>query len=209
MFKKTSYILLGFTMGAASLVYAANIWQGTTSIDDGQVITAEVVRDNFDYLYARANILDSIPVCTGGDKALGWNGSAWTCDDVDSSTTATGYGMAFGVHTEAECVAEGGVVFDTGSTLLCRFDPPSSRTVGTGFSARTVLGCPAGWTQYQNWSATTPGRCAPAYGSSCNTSSHGFGNQAVETCFFQSCRDTNKGCGQATCSAGLTEIGCY
>lgn len=50
---KTSVLLVGFVLGAGTLVYAA-IWQGTGTVREGQIITAQVLKDNLDYLYERS-----------------------------------------------------------------------------------------------------------------------------------------------------------
>ena len=216
MFKKTILIIVGFVFGAGSLVFAANVWQGTDTLQDGQIISSETISDNFDFLYTRTQALDSIPVCTGGDKTLGWDGSGWTCNDLDSATNG-GYGMAFDAHTEAECVSAGGVVYDTGSTLICRFTVVDGGVQNDGFfnggintDNNTPATCPAGWNQYQFWTQTTNRSAGNfAYGSVCNTGSHVFSNLRVEQCTGMYCRDTNKGCGPARATAFVTSIGCY
>lgn len=46
-------------------VYAAATWRGTTSISQGTVIEAGIIKDNFDYLYERVRALED---ASGGEN---------------------------------------------------------------------------------------------------------------------------------------------
>jgi hypothetical protein len=52
--KHATLVLGGFILAAGSMVFAAT-WQGTTTIQDGQIISADTIRDNFTYLYDRSH----------------------------------------------------------------------------------------------------------------------------------------------------------
>ena len=49
--KKTLLLILGIIAGATFSVYAAGTWHGTDWIQTGEVISAQKIKDNFDYLY--------------------------------------------------------------------------------------------------------------------------------------------------------------
>lgn len=97
-----------------------------------------------------------------------------------------------GSHNEDQCAVAGGTVVDDGTgNKMCQFSPASS--------------CPATWTQYKNWSGTTPRKCTSSCGS-CTTGDHYWGNISSEKCNYQSgtfCAQSN------TCTAAITQLGCY
>lgn len=110
-------------------------------------------------------------------------------------------------HTEDQCTAIGGTVVSSGTNTFCKFSG----------------GCPAGWAQYLQWSATTSVYCADTTGigcltdyQGCTTGSHVWSSTAIETCLYAlytqkfSC-DNGKTIydGQATCTATLVAMGCY
>lgn len=53
--KKVSLVVVGFLTGAGSLVFASAVWQGTNSVQDGRIITAEIIKNNFDFLFERVH----------------------------------------------------------------------------------------------------------------------------------------------------------
>ena len=53
--KKTLLLILGIIAGATFSVYAAGTWHGTDWIQTGEVISAQKIKDNFDYLYDLVN----------------------------------------------------------------------------------------------------------------------------------------------------------
>lgn len=67
--RQLAMLSIGFMIGAGTLVYAASVWQGTSSIQDGQVISANVIKDNFDYLYSMTASSSLFGV--GGTKSEG------------------------------------------------------------------------------------------------------------------------------------------
>ena len=60
--KKTLLLILGIIAGATFSVYAAGVWHGTDWIQTGEVISAQKIKDNFDYLYGLGS--GAIPVGT-------------------------------------------------------------------------------------------------------------------------------------------------
>jgi len=119
-------------------------------------------------------------------------------------------------HTSASCISAGGTVVASGSNGLCKFNSVS---------------CPAGWTQYNSWTTTTPVTCngtlalpnpfvgiftnplnVPCPATSCTTSSHTFSdNSTIETCvYLDAWADFH--CPNPTtplCYATVTQVGCY
>ena len=125
--------------------------------------------------------------------------------------------LILNAHTYDSCISAGGTVVDTDVSGLkqCRFDSAS---------------CPGGWAQYKSFSATAPFTCYVSgivYGppmpccnycppNSCQTPSHPWGNAGVESCTYcggqgspQSCQWNKYTCWAGTCSAAITQIGCY
>ena len=51
--KNTVLVIGGIALAAGSMVFAAT-WQGATDIQDGQIIQADTLRENFTYLYERS-----------------------------------------------------------------------------------------------------------------------------------------------------------
>ncbi len=95
--RKLASAIVIFAMAAvlaAGMTYAATIWRNTGWIEDGQPITAQKMRDNFEYLYWRLehpfpcspNASSTVRVSDIGVLEL-CNGSGW----VDA-TSATGGG---------------------------------------------------------------------------------------------------------------------
>jgi hypothetical protein len=107
-------------------------------------------------------------------------------------------------RTEADCISAGGTVVASDVTYnQCRFSGAS---------------CPSGWTHYQNYSATTSSTCSIC--TSATTGSHTWANSPSETATYQ--QYSNNGiCGGGpycntalwncplTCTASITQIGCY
>jgi hypothetical protein len=113
-------------------------------------------------------------------------------------TNLTGGGSTYtgplvnGVHTGTDCTNDLGVVADADAgNKLCKFSGAS---------------CPAGWTQYQNWSGTNAVGCsAPLCGGGCNTGGHTWANLPVETCGYWS----GEICEWTGCTATKVFSGCY
>jgi len=128
--------------------------------------------------------------------------------------------LVYNQHTANQCTAlgNGAVTYDVGGgVLICRL--PNSAS------------CPATWTQYGSWSATTASSTSVYYsekncGYSCSTSSHGFSNVGVESCEIDYCFLNQKGAvgcfiagsgsiycersySRAIATATVTQIGCY
>ena len=107
-------------------------------------------------------------------------------------------------HTQAECTAAGGVVFNTGAVLMCQFNGGS---------------CPATWTPYLNWTQTqsvscqgshADGSCRPHWSSNPTTGQHGFANMPRESVTAGNTVGENcNSSGVTTCYATITQIGCY
>ncbi len=51
--KKTLLVVVGVLLGASFSAFAAATWQGTDWISNGNIISAQKVKDNFQYLYER------------------------------------------------------------------------------------------------------------------------------------------------------------
>lgn len=118
--------------------------------------------------------------------------------------------LVFGQHTSSQCTSLGGsVVSDSSGEQFCRFNQNS---------------CPSGWAQYQNWSTTRNKECGDAshylcrsamFGvpNDCDTGSHNWSNSSPEQCAYNT-STRNYGpdyCirSAGTCTARVTEIGCY
>jgi hypothetical protein len=133
-------------------------------------------------------------------------------------------GCIYGCHSSVDCVNAGGTVYSDGAGgYFCEFSGSS---------------CPAGWTQHDYWTATSPsggsgndgyrysggntyctqsGQCHNAFSgpSCCTTGSHTFADVAPETCNYwsnyQQCQYGGcycNGCAETTVTASVTAIGC-
>lgn len=120
--------------------------------------------------------------------------------------------LVMNVHNQAACTTAGGTVTPSDVSFpMCKFSASS---------------CPSGWTHYksyQNYGPTTcyvPAPTSGCYGASgaypCTTASSGFMNgPTASTC--QYCAGSSVPCGDygcctcyvTTCTAAITEIGCY
>ena len=105
--------------------------------------------------------------------------------------------IVFGLHTEADCIADGGERVNIGGIAhVCRFAGSS---------------CAAGWTQFENWNTTSSNSgsgsgCSPG---SCSSSSQAWGNHAPATCGYATGKTYSCGCdeyGCYTCCGGSTGI---
>lgn len=89
-------------------------------------------------------------------------------------------------HNEADCISNGGAVADDGTNKFCK-----------------LTSCPSGWTQYNNWSATSANACSDC--GSCLTGSHSWGNIVREFCPYW----VGPSCIQSQCLASIDQAGCY
>ena len=121
--------------------------------------------------------------------------------------------LVYAMHTEADCTNHPlyGELVDAGVTFKqCRF----------GTAANPVSACPAGWTQYLQYSTvpvamtcgTMPPRCWDQLGGPCTVSAHGWSN-TISACTYTSCCHQCcwpcSGAPSQTCTADITQIGCY
>ncbi|MFW0870962.1 MAG: hypothetical protein ACKKL4_02855 [Patescibacteria group bacterium] len=65
--KNTTLVLGGIALAIGSMVFAAT-WQGTDTIQNGQIIEADVIKDNFDYLYELVGEVKAS--CSGGGSII-------------------------------------------------------------------------------------------------------------------------------------------
>ena len=97
-------------------------------------------------------------------------------------------------HSSTQCTAIGGTVYNDGGDKVCRFAGSS---------------CPPGWAQAKNWTSTSNKRCQANSCPACNTGGHGWNNIARETCTYRQ-EDADDRCNiNRTCTANMSEIGCY
>ena len=148
-------------------------------------------------------------------SCLGTNGGASPSCTATRSNPAP---LVNSAHTELECTSAGGtVVASDVAYKQCQFSAGS---------------CPGGWTQYKQYSTTSPAfyqvsfcyywssvrqlcestvTCSP----SCTTGSHAWSNAAPETCQYQTTYTCNINTGLQCCSpmatgaASIARIGCY
>lgn len=128
------------------------------------------------------------PTCPTGQTMImkAYNGSWYTADNASITSwnkvtcgvvlTSDGTSLLVsGNHTRKNCTDNSGTVTSDGTYDMCRFN---------------LASCPSGWTQYGNWSTTTPGigslsafSCGAAYlaaTSGAATGSHAWSNTARE-----------------------------
>lgn len=77
-------VLVGAVVLSAGVTLAVAVWQGTDWITDGEVITADTLKDDLDYLYERTNPSTNFvypPTCTG-TNVLQWDGDDWLCTSI-------------------------------------------------------------------------------------------------------------------------------
>lgn len=146
---------------------------------------------------------------TGNINATGdiCNGSGYCLSQINGltqPTTPTTIPLVNATHTETDCTNAGGTIVATNGTYnQCKF---------------STNGCPTGWTQYLNWSATVATTCTShcliqGNYNSCTTGHHSsFSNTTIESCIYLDA-DYNS-CYYATvdnygCAATTSEIGCY
>ena len=104
-------------------------------------------------------------------------------------------------HTEEECKTLYGIVMGAGDNKFCKLSGSSCSSFG--------------WTQYGNWRSTSPKTCGSDIDCRCTTTSHSFSEAGIETCsygtwsydgYFERWACINP---QNTCTATVTEVGCY
>ena len=121
--KKILLLILGIIVGATFSVYAAGVWHGTDWIQTGEVISAQKIKDNFDYLYENGG--------GGGGSATFVSSEQTIKQDNEYITVAHGLGTE-PVTVQLSLinkVAEKG--YDVGDTI--------------------VLSPPVGTNTYQHW----------------------------------------------------------
>lgn len=143
--------------------------------------------------------LSAPPSCAGSDKALQWDGSAWSCATIEGGGATMD--LVNGQHSSAQCTGIGGTVVTQGGVKMC------------GISGVT---CPVGWARYQSWTVFAPKPCVgqdAGWGcaTSCTTSARTWTNNAnAPTCSYQAPGGSMPWiCGAVTCSGTLTHIACY
>lgn len=140
---------------------------------------------------AQTNVLagGTNPSCPTGQTIImkGYNGTwymgtntsitSWSQVVCGTSVTTDGTPLLVnGAHTNKNCTDVSGTVVSSGSNNMCRFNSSS---------------CPSGWTQYLNWSTTTPTQVSATSVTYCantggfptcyaNTGSHSWANTAPE-----------------------------
>ena len=177
-------------LGLLSYNFMSAQWTGPSATAPGNNATAPInISNNYQ---AKLGDLGAVRMRAGEYcDAAGLN--CFIAADV-ASTTNTGYGMAFGAHSEAQCIAAGGAVYDTGYTKICRFNSVS---------------CPAGWAQFENWNTNAGRACVGACGS-CSVPAQSFGDSATSFTYFNQGRKADcSPAAAAACGAIVTARGCY
>jgi hypothetical protein len=138
---------------------------------------------------------------SSGWSCLGINGGSSPSCMVSRSTVPF---LVNGAHTELDCTAAGGTLVSVGASNQCRFN---------------LASCPAGWTQYLNWSSTASivvyVRDASCGGSpTADTGGHTFADIAIECITGRYIYNSGvNGCGYSgtyySGCATRTQIGCY
>ena len=102
-----------------------------------------------------------------------------------------------------DCVSAEGEVVEVDDGYICRFD--NSRCPHPRISDHQ-------WEQYKDWSSTSSDYCSSSNilcGTSCNTESHDWANEPVETCTYERTRSgISIGCTETVCRADVDQIGC-
>ena len=136
------------------------------------------------------NILASGDICNGAGACLSQINSFIGSQPIGGGTD----------HSREQCTSAGGTLVDVGLlNPICRFNNVST--------------CPTGWHQTNNWSTTIPTYCAQgtactAYSSPyCTTSYHSWSDTLPETCDYY--HMSGGVCPRDTCTATITQIGCY
>ncbi len=115
-------------------------------------------------------------------------------------------------HTAGDCRAIGTTVNSSGQAVSNDSDAVFCKVSGTS--------CPGGWTTHSNWSTTSSVTCETkndvcgCSNNSCSTGAHlTFSDATTETCnyitHFTAGLGWCNGCGNATCKATVTSVGCY
>ncbi|MCH8520239.1 MAG: hypothetical protein LAT82_05800, partial [Nanoarchaeota archaeon] len=155
--------------------------------------------DAVNKVYVDSNFVSTPPLCNEDNQALGWDGSNWVCNTIESSGGGgTEFDLVNGLHSSTQCENLGGeVITDSEDNLFCRFDQNS---------------CPSGWAQYEDWSSVTSVYCASDCGQ-CNTGGHSWSSTPIPSCWYRGYLGGEDSCGSVQnnlfCSSIVTQIGCY
>lgn len=199
-------IALSLSLGlafAAGITFAWNaVWHGTDWIGSGKVISSQQIAENLEYLYQRAGKLPANG-CQNVGEVLQWDGNQFICATISASNVSICSNPEEQLlngnvaRTVADCSEAGGTAVLTDDGCLCKFAGSS---------------CPAGWTQYLNYTQTQAASCASYRegGTSCQTGNHAFANMPVESCgYIEACGPKGgEFCPTAACYATVTYIGC-
>tara|TARA_B100000745_G_C20078269_1_gene368304 strand:+ start:221 stop:889 length:669 start_codon:yes stop_codon:yes gene_type:complete len=159
-------------------------------------------------------VFGDVAITSGGTLIVSniCNADQSTCGTVEEflATSTSGGGSTPGnlfanQHTETQCTSLGGEVVAVGGETICRF-PQNS--------------CPSGWTNFSDWSTTENRSCTGTGYWGCsvgtvNTGSHPWSNIAPESVTYRTNGIKVDGENQCqsyttlTCSATVTQIGCY
>lgn len=145
----------------------------------------------------------------GGEKCFSANdiqAMQQAIDGLDESPGSSDLDLFNGLHSSQQCENLGGEVMTDGEdNRFCRLNSNS---------------CPSGWSQYENWRTASSQTCQATgpWCSPCTTGSSPWSNSSsIPTCEyvpFQRDRGTGNGMecvwsDRITCSATITQIGCY
>lgn len=115
---------------AAGMTYAATIWRNTDWIEDGQPITAQKMRDNFEYLYWRMK--NPFPCSPNAENMvrMGSNSTLEVCTDMEWVSAGS-----LGGTDSCGSLADGAVrVSDAGTMEYCS----ASEWIATGIEVETT-----------------------------------------------------------------------
>ncbi|MCH8519403.1 MAG: hypothetical protein LAT82_01470 [Nanoarchaeota archaeon] len=148
--------------------------------------------------YADSRYSQIPPLCNEDNQALGWDGSNWVCNTIESSGGGDGvYSrdelLVNEVHTVGECLDLNGQINVDDGDLFCRFD---------------LHNCPSEWTRFNNWGTYLPRNCNGCL--PCSTSGNVWRNAPAPTCTYRS-ESGDGNCQRTyTCTANSrSQIGCY
>ena len=180
----------------------------------GTISAATPTNDN--HLTTKSYVDNRLPLppnCSWDNQALGWNGSTWTCNTLES--TGWWWGWVYNRsdllvnwnHTVGDCLDLWGQVTVDSGDLFCRMTPVMRDFEWTFFTTRTPQ-CPEWWNQFKEWATWVPRTCNTC--GPCTTSWNIWRNAWTPQCQTRvssgdwNCQRTG------TCTAqGKSEIWCY
>ena len=182
-----------------------DIMQGDLNMNNNRITNISLPSQNSDVVnkeYVDSNFVSIPPLCNEDNQALGWDGSTWVCNTIQSMVSSGGGVYARDdllvneIHTVGDCLDLGGQISVDDGDLFCRLD---------------LNNCPSGWSRFKQWGAYLPRPCGMnQYCGGCTTRITPWANSGAPSCTYRQVSGDDNCMNRRTCTATQrSQIGCY